>query len=61
MSETNEAAQNQRLRDLEKRMSSLEKQGSALLAKIETLSSMGKVLIVIAGAAIGFPVMELVQ
>jgi uncharacterized protein YlxW (UPF0749 family) len=54
-----EETQNQRLRDLEKRMTNLETQGSALLAKIDTLSQIGKVLILVAGTAIGIPVMEM--
>ena len=54
-----EETKNQRLRDLEKRMSNLETQGSALLAKIDTLSQIGKVLILVAGTAIGIPVMEM--
>ena len=59
MTNPHEETQNQRLRDLEKRMASLENQGAALLAKIETLSSMGKILILVAGTAIGIPVMEM--
>ena len=59
MSTQHEDTQNQRLRDLEKRMNSLENQLSELLGKMTTLTQKGKVLALAVGAAIGIDVVPM--
>lgn len=59
MSTQHEDTQNQRLRDLEKRMNSLENQLSELLGKMTTLTQIGKVLALAVGAAIGIDVVPM--
>ena len=59
MSTQHEDTQNQRLRDLEKRMNSLENQLSELLGKMTTLTQIGKALALAVGAAIGIDVVPM--
>ena len=54
-----EVTQNQRLRDLEKRMTAFEASVAALLSKIETLTGVGKAVALMAGAAIGIDVIPM--
>lgn len=59
MSAQHEDTQNQRLRDLEKRMNTLENQLSELLGKMTTLTQIGKVLALAVGTAIGIDVVPM--
>lgn len=51
--------QNRRIRDVEARVNSVENNLSAVLAKLDTLTSVGKALAVLAGAAIGIDVLPM--
>ena len=55
-----EQTQNQRIRDLEKSVGELKTQISALMAKIDTLTQIGKGLAILAGAAIGIDVIPMI-
>ena len=59
MSNQHEDTQNQRIRDLEKRMNSLESQLSELMGSISSLTQIGKVLALAVGAAIGIDVIPM--
>jgi len=59
MTNPHEDTQNQRLRDLEKRMNSLENQIFELLGRITSLTQIGKVLALSVGAAIGIDVLPM--
>ena len=59
MTNPHEDTQNQRLRDLEKRMNSLENQIFELLGRITSLTQIGKVLALSVGAAIGIDVIPM--
>ena len=59
MTNPHEDSQNQRLRDLEKRMNSLENQIFELLGRITSLTQIGKVLALSVGAAIGIDVIPM--
>ena len=59
MSNQHEDTQNQRIRDLEKRMNSLESQLSELMGSIYSLTQIGKVLALAVGAAIGIDVVPM--
>jgi hypothetical protein len=51
--------QNRRIRDVEARVNAVENNLSAVLAKLDTLTSIGKGLAVLAGAAIGIDVLPM--
>ena len=51
--------QNRRIRDVEARVNAVENNLSAVLAKLDTLTSIGKGLAVLAGAAIGIDVLHM--
>lgn len=51
--------QNRRIRDVETRVNAVENNLSAVLAKLDTLTSVGKGLAVLAGAAIGIDVLPM--
>ena len=55
-----EDTQNQRIRDIEIRMSAFESSVATLLSKIETLTGVGKVVAVMAAAAIGIDIIPMV-
>lgn len=60
MDEKQDKEQNYRIRDLESRLNTLENQVFALIAKIDTLTSMGKGLMILCGAMIGVDVMPMI-
>ena len=51
--------QSQRIQNLEARVNEVENQLSAILARLDTLTSIGKALAVLAGAAIGVDVLPM--
>ena len=51
--------QNRRIRDVEARVNAVENNLSAVLAKLDTLTTVGKGLAVLAGAAIGIDVLPM--
>lgn len=51
--------QSQRIQNLENRVNEVENQLSAILARLDTLTSIGKALAVLAGAAIGVDVLPM--
>jgi len=51
--------QNARIRDLENRVNKVENDLSAILAKLDTLTSLGKGLALIAGTALGIDILPL--
>ena len=51
--------QNYRIRDLETRLNTLENQVSALIAKIDTLTNIGKGLMILCGAMVGVDVLPM--
>ena len=51
--------QSQRSQNLENRVNEVENQLSAILARLDTLTSIGKALAVLAGAAIGVDVLPM--
>ena len=51
--------QSQRIQNLENRVNEVENQLSAILARLDTLTSIGKALAVLAGAAIGVYVLPM--
>lgn len=55
-----DAVQNDRIRDLEMRINQVENQLSAILAKLETLTSLGKGLAILAGTALGIDILPMV-
>ena len=59
MSDNHEQTQNQRLRDLEKRMTNFEASVAGLISKIDTLTGVGKAVALLAGAAIGIDVIPM--
>lgn len=54
-----DAEQSQRIQNLEARVNEVENQLSAILARLDTLTSIGKALAVLAGAAIGVDVLPM--
>ena len=59
MTDNHEQTQNQRLRDLEKRMTNFEASVAGLISKIDTLTGVGKAVALLAGAAIGIDVIPM--
>lgn len=57
--DTHDIEQNRRIRDLEARVSALDVQLAAIIAKLDTLTSIGKALAILAGTAIGVDVIPL--
>tara|TARA_R100000734_G_C3224640_1_gene34848 strand:- start:60 stop:251 length:192 start_codon:yes stop_codon:yes gene_type:complete len=55
-----DAEQNRRIRDVESRMNTLENQVSMLLGRLETMTSMMKVLAVGVGAMVGLDLQGMV-
>jgi len=55
-----DTVQNDRIRDLEIRINQVENQLSAILAKLETLTSLGKGLAILAGTALGIDLLPMV-
>ena len=55
-----DTVQNDRIRDLEMRINQVENQLSAILAKLETLTSLGKGLAILAGTALGIDLLPMV-
>ena len=55
-----DAEQNRRIRDVEARLNTLENQVSMLLGRLETMTSIMKVLAVGVGAMVGFDVQGMV-
>tara|TARA_R100000278_G_C5386518_1_gene134474 strand:- start:228 stop:410 length:183 start_codon:yes stop_codon:yes gene_type:complete len=53
--------QNARIRDLENRVNQVENDLSAILAKLDTLTSLGKGLALLAGAALGVDILPMMQ
>ncbi len=51
--------QSQRIQTLEARVNQVENQLSAILARLDTLTSIGKALAMLAGAAIGIDVLPM--
>jgi len=51
--------QSQRIQTLEARVNEVENQLSAILARLDTLTSIGKALAMLAGAAIGIDVLPM--
>jgi|TARA_R100000482_G_C5123175_1_gene147047 tetrahydromethanopterin S-methyltransferase subunit G len=51
--------QSKRIQNLENRVNEVENQLSAILARLDTLTSIGKALAVLAGAAIGVDVLPM--
>ncbi len=51
--------QSQRIQNLENRVNEVENQLSAILARLDTLTSIGKALAMLAGAAIGIDVIPM--
>lgn len=51
--------QNRRIRDLESRVNVIESQLAAIIAKLDTLTSIGKGLAILAGAALGVDVIPM--
>jgi len=49
--------QNLRLREVEARVNQMESDMAAIMARLDTLSSIGKALAILAGAAIGIDIM----
>tara|TARA_R110002012_G_scaffold68169_1_gene177188 strand:+ start:1252 stop:1437 length:186 start_codon:yes stop_codon:yes gene_type:complete len=58
MSES-ESVQNARIRDLENRVNQVENDLSAILAKLQTLTTIGKAIALLAGAALGVDVLPM--
>jgi len=58
-SEALDQEQSQRIQTLEARVNEVENQLSAILARLDTLTSIGKALAVLAGAAIGVDVLPM--
>jgi|TARA_R110001606_G_scaffold381692_2_gene543032 tetrahydromethanopterin S-methyltransferase subunit G len=54
-----DSEQNLRLREVESRMNSIESDMAAIIARLDTLSSIGKALAILAGTAIGIDIMPL--
>ena len=52
-----DSEQNLRLREVESRMNSIESDMAAIIARLDTLSSIGKALAILAGTAIGIDIM----
>lgn len=55
-----ESIQNGRIRDLETRMIKVENDLSAILARLDTLTMLGKGLLMLAGIAVGVDVVPMV-
>tara|TARA_R100000388_G_scaffold94502_1_gene81976 strand:- start:4166 stop:4357 length:192 start_codon:yes stop_codon:yes gene_type:complete len=51
--------QSQRIQQLENRVNEVENQLSAILARLDTLTSIGKALALLAGAALGIDVLPM--
>lgn len=51
--------QNLRLREVEARVNQMESDLAAIMARLDTLSSIGKALAILAGAAIGIDIMPI--
>ena len=49
--------QNTRLREVESRMNQVESDLAAIMARLDTLSSIGKALAILAGASLGIDIM----
>jgi len=49
--------QNTRLREVESRMNQVESNLAAIMARLDTLSSIGKALAILAGASLGIDIM----
>lgn len=59
MNNDQDKEQNYRIRDLETRLNTLENQVSALIAKIDTLTNIGKGLMILCGAMVGVDVLPM--
>ena len=55
-----DSEQNLRLREVESRVNQMESDMAAIMARLDTLSSIGKALAILAGAAIGIDIMPMV-
>ena len=53
--------QNARIRDLEGRVNQVENDLSAILAKLDTLTTVAKALALLAGAALGVDILPMMQ
>tara|TARA_R100000908_G_C3677247_1_gene97520 strand:+ start:481 stop:663 length:183 start_codon:yes stop_codon:yes gene_type:complete len=53
--------QNARIRDLESRVNQVENDLSAILAKLDTLTTVAKALALLAGAALGVDILPMMQ
>jgi divalent metal cation (Fe/Co/Zn/Cd) transporter len=58
---TTDDEQNRRIRDLEGRVNSVESDLAAILARLDTLTSIGKALAILAGAALGMDVLPMLS
>ena len=56
---SDDAEQNLRIRELESRVNSVENDLSAILARLDTLTSIGKGIILLAGLALGVDVVPM--
>ena len=52
--------QNKRLREVESRVNQIESDLAAIMARLDTLTSVGRALAILAGAAIGIDVLPMV-
>jgi len=59
VTEALDVEQSQRIQNLENRVNEVENQLSAILARLDTLTSIGKALAMLAGAAIGIDVIPM--
>ena len=56
-----DSEQNLRLREVESRVNQMESDMAAIMARLDTLSSIGKALAILAGAAIGIDIMPMME
>ena len=56
---SDDAEQNLRIRDLESRLNTVENDLSAILARLDTLTSIGKGIVLLAGLALGVDVVPM--
>lgn len=59
MAETEDREQNARIRALEQQFNDLSSSVAALTAKIDTLTSLGRVIAILAGAALGVDIVPM--
>jgi len=57
--ESHDQEQNRRIRDLESRVNVIENQLASIITKLDTLTSIGKGLAILAGAAVGIDVIPM--